>query len=83
MNRADMPTPGSSKMETCKYCGKVKPLVKSHIIPRSFYEIEYLREKEPKKSLSMISDSEKFDLLGVLSVFTMKTSFADNVKRSS
>jgi len=45
-------------MHPCKYCNKVKPLVKSHIIPRSFFEIKDFCRKAPKKSLSLLSDSE-------------------------
>ena len=45
-------------MQTCKYCSKEKPLVKSHIIPRSFFEIKDFNKKAPKKSLSLVSDAE-------------------------
>jgi len=45
-------------MQTCKYCSKEKPLVKSHIIPRSFFEIKDFHRKAPTKSLSLLSDSE-------------------------
>jgi len=47
-------------MQACKYCNKEKPLVKSHIIPRSFFEIKEFNRKAPKKSLSLLSDSENF-----------------------
>ena len=47
-------------MQICKYCSKEKPLVKSHIIPRSFFEIKDFHRKSPKKSLSLLSDSEDF-----------------------
>ncbi len=47
-------------MQTCKYCNEEKPLVKSHIIPRSFFEIKDFNRKAPKKSLSLLSDSEDF-----------------------
>lgn len=43
-------------METCKFCNKEKPLVKSHVIPRSFYEISIFKEKAPNKTLSILSD---------------------------
>ena len=45
-------------MQTCKFCNKEKPLVKSHIIPRSFYEISHFKEKAPNKALSILSDSD-------------------------
>jgi len=45
-------------MQACKYCNKEKPLVKSHIIPRSFFEIKEFNKKAPKKSLSLLSDAE-------------------------
>lgn len=45
---------------TCKFCGTDKPLVKSHIIPRSFYEIRAFKQKAPKKALSLLSDAEAF-----------------------
>jgi len=45
-------------MQACKYCGRVKTLVKSHIIPRSFYEIKSFKQKAPDKSLPLPSDSE-------------------------
>ena len=47
-------------MPKCKYCNQEKPLVKSHIIPRSFFEIKEFNKKAPKKSLSLLSDSEDF-----------------------
>ncbi len=40
-------------MQTCKFCGQDRPLVKSHIIPRCFYEIKTFRPKVP----SILSDS--------------------------
>lgn len=46
-------------MQTCKMCGDNKPLVRSHIIPRSFYELEAFRQKAPQKALSILSDSEE------------------------
>lgn len=46
-------------MQTCKFCSKERPLVKSHIIPRSFFEIKDFHRKAPKKSLSILSDSEE------------------------
>ncbi len=46
-------------MQTCKFCCKERPLVKSHIIPRSFFEIKDFHRKAPKKSLSIVSDSEE------------------------
>jgi hypothetical protein len=45
-------------MQTCKYCNKEKAFVKSHIIPRAFCEIKEFNIKAPKKSLSLLSDSE-------------------------
>jgi hypothetical protein len=45
-------------MKACKYCGESKALVRSHIIPRAFYEIKSLKQKASNKSLSMLSDSE-------------------------
>ena len=36
------------------------PLVESHVIPRSFYEITSFKQKAPKKSLSILSDSEHY-----------------------
>jgi hypothetical protein len=35
-------------------------LVKSHIIPRSFFEIEDFHQKAPEKTLSILSDFEEF-----------------------
>jgi len=48
-------------MKRCKYCEKEKSLVKSHIIPRSFFEIKDFNRKAPKKSLSLLSDSGKIN----------------------
>jgi hypothetical protein len=48
-------------MQECKYCGEQKVLVKSHIIPKSFYEIKSFKKKTPKKSLSLVSDSKDFN----------------------
>ena len=45
-------------MQTCKFCNKKRALVKSHIIPRSFFEIKTFHQKAPKKTLSIVSDSE-------------------------
>lgn len=47
-------------VKPCQFCGEEKPLVKSHIIPRSFYELPLFRQKAPKKALSIISDSENW-----------------------
>ena len=46
-------------MQSCKFCGNEKPLVKSHIIPRSFFEIKAFHQKAPEKTLSIVSDSEE------------------------
>lgn len=45
-------------MQTCKFCGRCRPFVKSHIIPRSFYEIGAFKQKAPRKTLSILSDSD-------------------------
>ena len=45
-------------MQVCKYCGQLKTPVKSHIIPRSFYEIKAFKQNAPHNSLSMLSDAE-------------------------
>ena len=44
-------------MQTCKYCGRLKTLVKSHIIPRSFCEIKSFQQNAPHNALSLPSDS--------------------------
>ena len=46
-------------MQTCNFCNEERALVKSHIIPRSFYEIKAFHQKAPKKTLSIVSDSEE------------------------
>jgi len=48
-----------SDMQKCKFCGRERRLVKSHVIPRSFFEIKAFHQKAPKKALSIVSDSEK------------------------
>ena len=50
-------------MQTCRYCSKEKPLVKSHVIPPSFFEIKEFNKKAPKKALSLLSDSENLKIL--------------------
>lgn len=47
-------------MSNCKFCGKNRPLVKSHVIPRSFFELQEFHTKAPKKALSIVSDSDQF-----------------------
>jgi len=45
-------------MQPCKYCGRLKTLVKSHIIPRSFCEIKSFQQNMAHNAFSMPSDSE-------------------------
>jgi hypothetical protein len=45
-------------MQTCKYCGRLKTLVKSHIIPRSFCEIKAFQQNASYNALSLSPDSE-------------------------
>jgi len=45
-------------MQACKYCGRLKTLVKSHIIPRSFCEIKSFQQNASYNALSLPSDSE-------------------------
>jgi hypothetical protein len=44
-------------MQACKYCGRLKTLVKSHIIPRSFCEIKSFQQNASHNALSLPSDS--------------------------
>jgi hypothetical protein len=44
-------------MQVCKYCGRLKTLVKSHIIPRSFCEIKSYQQNASHNALSLPPDS--------------------------